>query len=337
MTDDWPLLLGNTAGMDQKDSIFVVGMALAYAWLVLLVSLVPLCSLLSWSGPDAPHHGQYPPEGLLFSGLVLLVILHLTLCSFPVVRPLMLVGSPAGRSASWPVWTRRMLCVAVQKTADFRSRSSSQVVDFLLRCRGLFPWSCCSADHRVSPVAPVHVVDVPVMQVVQLPRWFAVLGHADDMPVVGNNRCLELDSVENLQRFRSCSSSMVVDFLVWDVDMPAVGQSLALTVQTVQMLVEVPQVLYLDKDVLMPVIARSLQYRNPWSSHRCCSGTRMWTCSLLCQRGFWSRRAGNSGDSAVAVLHQGCGHARRCAMTVASLDVQKTAEVSAVAVHGVTG
>ena len=42
VTDDWPLLLGNTAGMDQKDSIFVVGMALAYAWLVLLVSLVPL-------------------------------------------------------------------------------------------------------------------------------------------------------------------------------------------------------------------------------------------------------------------------------------------------------
>ena len=114
VTDDSPLLLGNMAGMDQKDSIFVVGMALAYAWLVLLVSLVPLCSLLSWSGPDAPHHGQYPPEGLLFSGLVLLVILHLTLCSFPVVRPLVLVGRPAGRSASWPVWTRRRLCVAVQ-------------------------------------------------------------------------------------------------------------------------------------------------------------------------------------------------------------------------------
>ena len=34
VTDDWPLLLGNTAGMDQKDSIFVVVMALAYAWLV---------------------------------------------------------------------------------------------------------------------------------------------------------------------------------------------------------------------------------------------------------------------------------------------------------------
>ena len=38
---------------------------------------------------------------------VLLVFLHLTLCFLLVVRPLILVGRPAGRSASWPVWTRR--------------------------------------------------------------------------------------------------------------------------------------------------------------------------------------------------------------------------------------
>ena len=43
----------------------------------------------------------------------------------------------------------------------------------------------------------------PVMQAVQFPRWLAVLGHADDMPVVVNNRCLRLDSVE-LHRSRSC-------------------------------------------------------------------------------------------------------------------------------------
>ena len=104
MADDWSILLGNMAGMDQKDSIFVGVMAVAYARLVFLVSLFPLCSLLSWSGPDAPHHGRYQPEGLSFSGLVLLVILH---------RPLMLVGRPAGRSASWPVWTRRtVMCCA---------------------------------------------------------------------------------------------------------------------------------------------------------------------------------------------------------------------------------
>ena len=48
------------------------------------------------------------------------------------------------------------------------------------------------------------------MQAVQFPRWFAVLGHADGMPVVVNNRCLELDSVV-LQRFRSCSSLILFD------------------------------------------------------------------------------------------------------------------------------
>ena len=52
------------------------------------------------------------------------------------------------------------------------------------------------------PLLLVTVVDVPVVQFVQLPRWFAVLGHADDMPVVVNNRCLELDSAEKLQRFQ---------------------------------------------------------------------------------------------------------------------------------------
>ena len=51
------------------------------------------------------------------------------------------------------------------------------------------------------------------MQAVQFPKWFAILEHADDMPVVVNNRCLELDSVV-LQRFRSCSSLVVFDFSV---------------------------------------------------------------------------------------------------------------------------
>ena len=88
VADDWPLLLGNMAGMDQKDSIFVGVIAVEYARLFFLVSLVPLCSLLSWSGPDAPHHGRYQPEGLLFSGLVLLVILHLALCFSPCCQAL---------------------------------------------------------------------------------------------------------------------------------------------------------------------------------------------------------------------------------------------------------
>ena len=51
------------------------------------------------------------------------------------------------------------------------------------------------------------------MQAVQFPRWLAVLGHADDMPVVFNNRCLMLDGVE-LHRFRSFSSLVVFDISV---------------------------------------------------------------------------------------------------------------------------
>ena len=63
LVDDWHLLLGNTAGMDQKDSSIVVVVAVAYARLVLLVSLLALCSSLSLSGPDGRHHGRYEPEG----------------------------------------------------------------------------------------------------------------------------------------------------------------------------------------------------------------------------------------------------------------------------------
>ena len=60
-----------------------LSLAAAYAGLVLLVSLLALCSLLSLSGPDAQHHGWFVPEGQFFSGLVLLVILHLALCFLP--------------------------------------------------------------------------------------------------------------------------------------------------------------------------------------------------------------------------------------------------------------
>ena len=41
----------------------------------------------------------------------------------------------------------------------------------------------------------------------------------------------------------------------------------------------------------------------------------------------WSSIAESNGDSAVAVLRQGFGHARRGATTGAGLDVQTTAEL----------
>ena len=73
---------------------------------------------------------------------------------------------------------------------------------------------------------------------------------------------------------------------VMDVDMPAVGQHLALMVQTVQMPVEVPQVQFWDKDVDMLAVVpdRSLvsACRKQWRSRCCSSSSRLWTRPLMC-------------------------------------------------------
>ena len=50
LVDEWHLMLGITAGMDQK-SIIVVVMAVTCAWLVLLVLLLALCFLPLSSDP----------------------------------------------------------------------------------------------------------------------------------------------------------------------------------------------------------------------------------------------------------------------------------------------
>ena len=71
-----------------------------------------------------------------------------------------------------------MLRVAVQKTADFpQLQFLAGRRSFLLWCGGRFPWSCCSADHRDSPVAPVHVVDAPGLRFVGFPvvaQWLCL-------------------------------------------------------------------------------------------------------------------------------------------------------------------
>ena len=60
-----------------------------------------------------------------------------------------------------------MLRVAVQITADFpQLQFLAGRRYFLSWCGGRFPWSCCSADHRDSPVAPVYVVDAPALLIV---------------------------------------------------------------------------------------------------------------------------------------------------------------------------
>ena len=88
--------------------------------------------------------------------LVLLVILHLALSFSPSCRHAQMLGILAGMDQ-----IDSKVMVPMVQTAGAEAGF-----------RGPF-------DHRDSPVAPVHVVDV-----VQLPRWFAVLGHAGDMPVV---------------------------------------------------------------------------------------------------------------------------------------------------------
>ena len=77
-----------------------------------------------------------------------------------------------------------MLRVAVQVTADFpQLQFLASRRYFLSWCGGRFPWSCCSADHRNSPVAPVHVVDAPGLQIVLI------------FPVVAQRLCLTVQTV----------------------------------------------------------------------------------------------------------------------------------------------
>ena len=59
---DWLLIDGGEAGMDLQVGVFVVVKAVAYAWLVLLISLLALCFILSSSGLDALHHVRYGRE-----------------------------------------------------------------------------------------------------------------------------------------------------------------------------------------------------------------------------------------------------------------------------------
>ena len=68
---------------------------------------------------------------------------------------------------------RRLFRFTLQKTADSpQLQFLAGRRYFLVWCGGRFPWSCCSADHRDSPVAPVHVVDALVC----LSSWFPCRG-----------------------------------------------------------------------------------------------------------------------------------------------------------------
>ena len=200
-----------TAGLVQMDSYIGI------ARLVLLVTMhLVLCFFPCLQARDARHHGWYGPGVLVCWFLAL----SLALCSSCCLRPQMPVimagmdhrtvwrfkSAVLERGFSMPVvvlrvsWSRQCFT----QFGRFRSCSSSRS-----------SISCCGSEAYSHGLAVQQTIEFPQLlrymwsQAVQFPRWFAVLGHADDMPVVVNNRCLELDSVV-LQRFHSCSS-----FTMW--------------------------------------------------------------------------------------------------------------------------
>ena len=219
---------------------------------LLVFDVVPRAVLLLLSqAPDARHHGRHGPQDS--------VEVH--------------------RCSSWTRFsTCPLLCYEWYLGSDsavhclaFPQLQFITVVDFLLRCRGLFPWSCCSADHRVSPSCSGTCGRRPCYAGRAVSQWFAVLGHADDMPVVVNNRCLELDSVE-LQSFRSCSSSR-------SSTLPVDTQRQILMVLAVQMTIEVPQLQLIDNvaDVLVVHVVQVPQVQVVFLTCFSSSWCRSWT------------------------------------------------------------
>ena len=204
-----------TTGLVQMDSYIGI------ARLVLLVTMhLVLCFFPCRQARDARHHGWYGPGDLVCWVLTL----SLARCSSWCLRPQMPVIM-AGLDHR-TVW-RFTGAVLGQGFLHARCCAMSVLVQTVLYTVWRFrtcsssrsSFSCCgtvaySMQTIVFPQLLWYMWSTsPVMQAVQFPRWLAVLGHADDMPVVVNNRCLKLDSVE-LHRSRSCSSLVVFDISV---------------------------------------------------------------------------------------------------------------------------
>ena len=88
----------------------------------------------------------------------------------------MLVGRPAGRSASWPVWTRRTVTSCRAENCG-KSAVAVHPQGRLPPLRGDEADShglTVHADHGDSPFAVHSVVDVPVAVVVQVPSYLTV-------------------------------------------------------------------------------------------------------------------------------------------------------------------
>ena len=194
-------MLGIMAGMDQKDCC-----SFYWQWHVQGLVCWPLhlatCSFTWLAGPDAQLLGRYEPEGLFR-------VLHCRSHSCCVQRQVL--------------WSRGAENCGFSAVAIHRWSSI-----FLSWCTGRFPWSCCSADHRDSPVAPVHVVDAPGLLIVLvslswrrggLPWFRLVLDQSVFRVARQGGRCL-------------CCIGRAVH--------PVVAQRLCLTVQLLDAVIDFP-------------------------------------------------------------------------------------------------
>ena len=132
---NWLLLLGNTAGKDQKDSIFIVVMAVAYARLVLLVFARPaVFPSVCRRAQDAPHHGRSQTRGTVmqWAGFCWLRCTS-RFVSFPVVMPLCLSAGPQA-------------CLVIMAGMD-------QKEGYVVPCRKLRKIRSCSSIKKVVDIA----------------------------------------------------------------------------------------------------------------------------------------------------------------------------------------
>ena len=194
-----PKMLRIMACMTQKDSCSLVLLGLHLA----------LCSFLSFTGPRCL--ASWPSRTRRTRSFLAVACARLVLLVFCTSRCVsFLVGRPAARSASWPVWTSLTVtwCLRFRllKTADSRSCSSSRTSTY--HCRGAEADSHGPCDHRVSPVARRSGGRCPFLQVVQIS--FVAQRHIPMVQTSGEDSCAP--TVAPAEKLVACSSELRWEF-----------------------------------------------------------------------------------------------------------------------------
>ena len=129
------------------------------------------------TGPDAQHHGRYGPEGRACSGLVLLLTMHLPLCSSR------LVSGPTF-SASRSVWTEgQFFCghgfldvsrFAMKMAARKIGEGGSKAAKSLLEGKLVAPPTAATKDE----IANLAAIDIDAEERAQTKLQCALIGGA---------------------------------------------------------------------------------------------------------------------------------------------------------------